>query len=94
MGTTFRYHFPLNIRVIEFKKTLTKVFSFSFKAEERKEAISAKKGKNSNFMILLVFHCKISKTIDVASKALHSEAVNYLNAPEPLQVCLVELEKY
>ena len=65
------------------------------KQNERNEAISLKKKvKNYNFIMLLVFHCKILQTIDAASKALQSKAIDLSNASTRLQVCQEDLEKY
>ncbi|KAK5643545.1 hypothetical protein RI129_007390 [Pyrocoelia pectoralis] len=87
--------FALNVRFVEVQKALTKTSLLNSKADERNETILLKKKvENYNFIILLVFHCKILQTIDAASKALQSKAIDLSNASKRLQVCLEDLEKY
>ena len=73
--------FALKVRFVEVQKALIKTILLNFKADERNEAILLKnKVENYNFIMLLVFHCKILETIDAASKALHSKAIDLSNA--------------
>lgn len=87
--------FALKVRFIEIQKALTKTILLSSKANERNEAILLKKKlENYNFIVLLVFHCKILQTIDAASKALQSKNIDLSISSNLLQVCLEDLEKY
>lgn len=87
--------FALKVRFVDVQKALTKTILLNSKADERNEAILLKKKvENYNFIMLLVFYCKVLQTIDAASKALQSKAIDLSNASKRLQVCLAELEKY
>ena len=81
--------FALKVRFIEVQKALTKTILLSNKSDERNEAISLKKKiENYNFVMLLVFHCKILQTIDAASKALQSKATDLSSALKILKISL------
>lgn len=87
--------FALKVRFVDVQKALTKTILLNSKTDERNEAILLKKKiENYNFIMLLVFHCKVLQTIDAASKALQSKAIDLSNASKRLQVCLEQLEKY
>uniref|UniRef100_A0A2H1W7G9 SFRICE_021061 n=1 Tax=Spodoptera frugiperda TaxID=7108 RepID=A0A2H1W7G9_SPOFR len=87
--------FDLIVRFIEIQKALTKTILLCSKANERNQAILLKKKlENYNFVVLLVFNCKILQTIDAASKALQSKNIDLSISSNLLQVCLEDLEKY
>ncbi|XP_026483030.1 zinc finger MYM-type protein 1-like [Ctenocephalides felis] len=87
--------FALKVRFVEVQKALAKTILFSCKSDERNEAVSLKKKiENFNFVMLLVFHCKILQIIDATSKALQSKDADLSNALKRLKICMEELEKY
>lgn len=60
--------FALKMQFVEVQKGLTKTILLNCKSDEINRAISLKKKvENYNFIMLLVFHCKILQTIDAAS---------------------------
>lgn len=72
--------FSLKVRFVEVRKALTKTILLNCNSDERTEAVSLKKIKNYNLIILLVFHCKVLQIINAASKPLQSKPTDLSNA--------------